>query len=170
MLFSTTRHEVIICIPFLSYTDHNRFTALFPEPTRWAGARRELLDFMVQGKINRGRHTDHPNGRHSIRTKQCPPSPSPIFCIGRMPFLPPNQQCQSTEGKLHIQIREKTPEFSSTVLPAPSHTISCTDWPSNVPVTCYCFYRCPDMGITYRVGVVNAFKENYCIFSLIQMC
>ena len=30
-------------------------------------------------KINRGRHTDHPAtaGRHSIRTNQCPPPPSP---------------------------------------------------------------------------------------------
>ena len=36
---------------------------LFPAgPSRWAGARRELLDFMVQGKINRSRHTDHPAG------------------------------------------------------------------------------------------------------------
>jgi len=34
---------------------------------------------MVQGKINRGRHTDHPAGRHSIRTNQCPPPLSPIF-------------------------------------------------------------------------------------------
>jgi len=34
---------------------HNRFTAL-PGPPGWAGARREHLDFMVQGKINRGRH------------------------------------------------------------------------------------------------------------------
>jgi len=34
---------------------------------------------VVQGKINRGRHTDHPAGRHSIRTNQCPPPPSPIF-------------------------------------------------------------------------------------------
>jgi len=47
---------------------------------------------------NRGRHTDHPAGRHSIRTNQCPPLPSPIFFTGRMPFLPPNQQHQSTEG------------------------------------------------------------------------
>ena len=76
---------------------HNRFMALFPGPPGWAGARRELLDFMVQGKINRGRHTDHPAGRHSIRTNQCPPPPSPFF-TGRMPFLPPDQQCQSTEG------------------------------------------------------------------------
>ena len=55
------------------------FKALFPGPPGLAGARRELLDFMVQGKINRGRHTDHPAGRHSIRTNQCPPPPSPTF-------------------------------------------------------------------------------------------
>ena len=42
--------------------------------------------------------TDHPAGRHSIRTNQCPPPQSPHSFTGRMPFLPPNQQCQSTEG------------------------------------------------------------------------
>jgi len=31
------------------------------------------------GKINRGRHTDHQAGRHSIQTNQCPPPPSPHF-------------------------------------------------------------------------------------------
>ena len=30
---------------------HNRFTVLFPGPPGWAGARRELLDFMVQGRL-----------------------------------------------------------------------------------------------------------------------
>jgi len=49
--------------------NRNHFTALFPGT--------ELLGFMVQGKINRGRHTDHPAGRHSIRTNQCQPPPSP---------------------------------------------------------------------------------------------
>jgi len=58
---------------------HNHFMALFLGPPGWAGARTELLDIMVQGKINRGRHTDHPDGRHSILTKQCLPPPSPIF-------------------------------------------------------------------------------------------
>jgi len=77
---------------------HNRFTALFPGRTGWAGARRELLDFMVQREINRGRHTDHPAGRHSIRTNQCPPPPSPYIFTGQMTFLLPNQQCQSIEG------------------------------------------------------------------------
>jgi len=55
---------------------------------------------MVQGKINRGRHTDHLAGCHSVRTKQCPPPPSPHFFTDWMPFLPPNQQYQSTEGNL----------------------------------------------------------------------
>jgi len=61
---------------------HNRFTALFPGPPGWAGARRELLDFMVQGEINRGRHNDHPAGRQSIWTNQCPPPLYPIFFYG----------------------------------------------------------------------------------------
>jgi len=34
-------------------------------PPGWAGTRRELLDFTVQGKINTGRHTDHPAGHHT---------------------------------------------------------------------------------------------------------
>jgi len=88
-----------LCLFIATSYHHNRFTALFPGPPGWAGARREPLVFMVQGNINRGRHTDHPAGRKvSIRTKQCPPPPSPLFFTGRMPFLPPNQQCQSTEG------------------------------------------------------------------------
>jgi len=76
--FCTTLMKVVSsCLPPPPH--HNHFTALFPGPPGWAGARRELLDFMVQGKINRGRHIDHPAGRHSIRTNQCPPPPSPIF-------------------------------------------------------------------------------------------
>jgi len=64
---------------FLCYIPPYRFTALFLGPSGWAGARRELIDFMVQLNINRGRHTDHPAGRHSIRTNQCPSPPSPHF-------------------------------------------------------------------------------------------
>ena len=62
---------------YSTHTHHNHFTALFPGPPEWAGARRELLDFMVYGKINRGRHTNHPAGRHSIQTNQCSPPSSP---------------------------------------------------------------------------------------------
>jgi len=79
-------------------TTPRQFYSPFPGPPGWAVARRELLDFTVPGKINRGRHIDNPDGHHSIRTNQCPPSPSPIFFTGRMPFLLPNQQHQSIEG------------------------------------------------------------------------
>ena len=58
------------------------FYGPFSRSTRVRRCQRELVDFMVQGKINRGRHTDHPAGRHSIRTNQCPqPPPSPIYVI-----------------------------------------------------------------------------------------
>jgi len=36
------------------------FYGPFLGPPGWTGARRELLDFIVRGKINRDRHTDHP--------------------------------------------------------------------------------------------------------------
>jgi len=49
--------------------------------------------------------TNHAAGSHSIRTNQCPPPPSPQFFTGRMPFLSPNQQCQSTEGLAHSSYR-----------------------------------------------------------------
>jgi len=64
------------------YNHHKCFMALFPGPPGWAGARRELLDFMVQGENNRARHTDHPAGRHYSQTNQCPPPPSPHIFYG----------------------------------------------------------------------------------------
>ena len=55
-----------------------------------------------------------PSGLTSAHLHHPPP-----FFTGWMPFLPPNQQCQSTEGNHRIWTREKTLEFSSTVLHAP---------------------------------------------------
>jgi len=78
---------------------HDHFTALFPGPTVWAGARRELLDFMVQGKINRGRHTDHPAGRHSIQTNQCPPPPhTPLFLWAGCPSCRPTDSVKALKA------------------------------------------------------------------------
>jgi len=77
---------------------HYRFTALFPGSPGWAGARRELLDFMVQGKINRGRHTDHPAGRHSIRTNRCPPPPSPHFFQAGCPSWCPTNSVKALKA------------------------------------------------------------------------
>jgi len=50
---------------YCSTTHHNRFTAIFPGPPGLAGARGELVDFMVQGKINR-QTTDRLAVHHSI--------------------------------------------------------------------------------------------------------
>ena len=76
------------------------FYTLFPGPPRWASARRELLDFMVQGKINWGRHTDHPAGRRSIRTNQCPPPPSPIFLQAGCPSCRPTNSLKALKAIL----------------------------------------------------------------------
>jgi len=78
----------------------------------------------------------------------------PIFFTGRMPFLPPNQQCQCTEGNQRIGVREKTPpELSSMVLPAAS--------PYR---TCMCK---PDLNITSYQGELSLAipSENCCNWS-----
>jgi len=68
---------------------HNHFTALFPGPPGWAGARRGLLDFMAQGKINRGRH--RPSGWVLLHPDQLVPTSiiPPIFY--RLDALPAAQ-------------------------------------------------------------------------------
>jgi len=99
-------HMQIICA--LLQKDNHASTPPPPQPfynpffrTTRVSRCQKLLDFMVQGKINRGRHTDHPAWRHSIQTNQCPGHIHhlPHIFTGWMPFLPPNQQYQSTEGK-----------------------------------------------------------------------
>ena len=68
------------------------------------GARRELLDFMVQGKINRGRHTDHTAGRHSIRTKQCPPPSSPCFLQAGCSSCCPTNSVKALKAYIYIYL------------------------------------------------------------------
>jgi len=75
----------------------------FPGPYGWAGAWRELLVFLVQGKINRGRHTDHLAGRHSIRTNHCPPPPS-LHIFYRLDALP---AAQPTVSKHWRQLKKE---------------------------------------------------------------
>jgi len=71
------------------------FYGPIPGPPGWAGARREVVDFVVQGKINRGRHTDHPAGRHSIRTNQCLPPPYPHFLPAGFPSCRPTNSVKA---------------------------------------------------------------------------
>ena len=69
-------------MPVYLDTNHRTTTILWPffwdhpgEPV----PEENFWTFMVQVKINRGKHTDPPAGRNSIWTNQCPPPPSPIF-------------------------------------------------------------------------------------------
>jgi len=53
----------------------------------------------VQGEINRGRHTDHPAGRHSIQTNQCPPPPYPhIFLRAGCPSCRPTNSVKALKA------------------------------------------------------------------------
>jgi len=77
------------------YGHFNSRTTLRPG---WAGARRELLDFMVQGKINRGRHTDHPAGRHSIRTNSAHLNHPPCCLQARCPSCRPTNSVKALKA------------------------------------------------------------------------
>jgi len=87
--------------PLQLTTTTTPFYGPFSGTTRVSRCQKKPLDFLVQGKINRGRrrpsgwvplHPDQP-----VLTSTIPP----LFLTGRMPFLPFNQQCQSTEGLAH---------------------------------------------------------------------
>jgi len=77
-----------------------------------------------------------------------------------MPFLLPNQHCQSTEGNYSIRIREKTLEFSSTVLPAlsPYRVTSRSKISNNIRwLNGYFLCRtCRDLGTLYRPEVYDS--------------
>jgi len=52
------------------------------------------LDHKIKQSAPRSRQITTPTPHHSIFTE-----PTTQFFTGRMPFLPPNQQRQSTEGR-----------------------------------------------------------------------
>ena len=79
---------------------HTRLTALFPGLPGWAGTRKvkpiwiSLKQETVSGSgISWAICKSAPRSTHSHTS-----TPPLSFFTGRMPFLPPNQQCQSTEG------------------------------------------------------------------------
>ena len=84
---------------------HTRLTALFPGLPRWAGTRKVkpiwilLKQETVSGSsISWAICKSAPSSRQIIM-----PAPHhSSFFTGRMPFLPPNQQRQSTEGHLTL--------------------------------------------------------------------
>ena len=69
-----------------TYADtHDHFLTIFPGPSMWASARRNLLDFYGAREDNRGRYTDHLAWHHSIWTNRRPISIIPIFMPVALP-------------------------------------------------------------------------------------
>jgi len=76
--------------------------ALFPETTQVSRYQKGKtnLDFTEARDSEWQRHQlGHMQVCTSLQTDNHTSTP-PLFFTGRMPFLPPNQQCQSTEGKV----------------------------------------------------------------------
>jgi len=71
-------HTTTVLRPF--YRDH--LGEPVPEENFWT--------LWCKGRLTEA-DTNHSARRHSIRTNQCPPPPSPPFFTGWIPFLPRNQ-------------------------------------------------------------------------------
>jgi len=66
----------------------------------WAGTRKENLDFTeARDRVWQWHQLGHMHVCTSLQTDNHASTPPLSFFTGWMPFLPPNQQRQSTEGK-----------------------------------------------------------------------
>jgi len=77
---------------------HNRFTAFFRDHPGEPVPEENFWTLWCKGRLT-DRQTHRRSGWAALQLAQpVPTSTIPHFFTGRMPFLPPNQQCQSTEG------------------------------------------------------------------------
>ena len=79
---------------------HTCLTALFPGLPRWAGARKvKPIWILLKQETVSGSGISWAICKSAPRSRQITtPAPYHSVFTGRMPFLPPNQQRQSTEG------------------------------------------------------------------------
>ena len=79
---------------------HTRLTALLPGLPRWAGTRNiKTIWILLKQKTVSGSGISWAICKSAPRSRQITtPAPHHSDFTGRMPFLPPNQQRQSTEG------------------------------------------------------------------------
>jgi len=76
---------------------HTRLTALCPGLPGWAGTRKaKPVCFCLKQETMH--QLGHMQVCTSLQADNLASTPPLSFFTGRMPFLPPNQQCQSTEG------------------------------------------------------------------------
>ena len=84
----------------LHTTTHSRLTALCPGLPRWAGTRKVKPTWIVlKQEIASGSSISWAIRKSALRSRQNHASTPPLkFFTGRMPFLLPNKQRQSTAG------------------------------------------------------------------------
>ena len=82
---------------------HTRLMALFPGLPRWAGTRKvKPIWILLKQETASGSGISWAICKSAPRYRQITMQhPTTQFFTGRMPFLPPNQQRQSTEGTNH---------------------------------------------------------------------
>ena len=88
-----SRGVIAACLKFKPclIPSYNRFKAHFPGLPWSASARRNLLDFVVQGEISEADTSTIPAGRHSIQAnQQCTSLIAPL--LRPVPFLPQPSQ------------------------------------------------------------------------------
>ena len=79
-----------------THTHTNPFNGYFPGLPRWAGTRKvKPIWILLEQETVSGSGISWAMYKSAPRSRQIT---MPQFFTGRMPFLPPNQQCQSTEG------------------------------------------------------------------------
>ena len=101
----------------INYT-YTRLTALCPGPPGRAGTRKvKPIWILLEQEIVSGSGISWTICKSAARSRQITtPAPHHSVFTGRMPFLPPNQQRQSTEGNQSINRERKCVDAISTVL------------------------------------------------------
>ena len=80
---------------------HTRLTALFPGLSEWAGTRKVKPVWILLARDSEWQWHQLGHMQSAPRFRQITtPAPHHSVFTGRMPFLPPSQQHQSTEGNL----------------------------------------------------------------------
>ena len=101
-----------------THTD-TRLTALFPGLHGWAGTRKvKPIRILLKQETASGSGISLAICKSAPRSRQIT-MPVPYhskFFTGRMPFLPPNQQRQSTEGNYTATIQRKYTQIDATVV------------------------------------------------------
>jgi len=83
---------------FTTTPQQNRFTALFQDHPGELVPEENFWTLWCKGTLTEADTLTIRLGATPSRLTSAHLHHPPIFFTGRMPFLPPNQQCQSTEG------------------------------------------------------------------------